>query len=55
MLASLIHLLDHGNGVTRGKAALSLMLIIKFNINTLIQLSEEPLHFFLVIDKVIRD
>jgi serine/threonine-protein kinase ULK4 len=51
----LIHLLDHGNSVTRGKAALSLMLIVKFNINTLIQLADESLHFFLVIDKISRD
>jgi serine/threonine-protein kinase ULK4 len=51
----LIHLLDHATPVSKGKAALSIMFIIKFNINTLVALSEESLHFYTVLDKGFRE
>ena len=51
----MIHLLDHATPVSKGKAALSIMFIIKFNINTLVALSEESLHFYTVLDKGFRE
>ena len=48
-------MLDHGNAVSRGKAAIALMLMIKFNIITLINISEEQLRFYQILDKGLRD
>ncbi|CAD8154628.1 unnamed protein product [Paramecium pentaurelia] len=55
LIKGLVYLLDHGNAVSRGKAAIALMLMIKFNIVTLINLSEEQLRFYQILDKGLRD
>lgn len=47
--------MDHGNPVSKGKSAIALMLMIKFNMITLISLSEESLRFYIILEKGLRD
>jgi serine/threonine-protein kinase ULK4 len=55
LLSSLVHLLDHATPVTKGKAALALMLVIRFNISLLSNVSEESLRFYSILDKALRE
>jgi serine/threonine-protein kinase ULK4 len=48
-------MLDHATPVSRGKAALSIMFIIKFNVTTLVALSDEHLRFYAVVEKGTRE
>lgn len=55
LLKSLVYLIDHGGHVSKGKATMALMLMIKFNMSILLSLSDKHLNFFSILNKSVSE
>ncbi|KAM3146228.1 hypothetical protein pb186bvf_001573 [Paramecium bursaria] len=55
LLKSLVYLIDHGGHVSKGKATMALMLMIKFNMSILLSLTDKHLNFFSILNKSVTE